>query len=352
MDIVQLRLLSHRLRHRRFEKPQDVVSWFGGMQAQDYGWTKWAIGLRCAAAKEVKVEDAFADRDIVRTWLMRGTIQVTSADDVRWILQLLAPRLMNQSARRLKQLELDEKTLLDSFDVLIGALENEGFQTRYALLAALDEAGITMTGQRGYHILRQAGLRGLVCFGPEKGKEQQFGLLDASASTGPEMTRDEALSKLAARYFRSHGLASVQDFVWWSGLTSGDARKGLELAKSQLTQTNHEGDVYWCFENDKAESHSPTTVRLLPAYDEYYLGYKNRDAILDSRFDSNAVSSGGVFRPMIVVDGQIKGIWKRKMDGDQMLITPILFESLNKQEKGALTAATEEYGQFLETEVK
>ena len=135
-------------------------------------------------------------------------------------------------------------------------------------------------------------------------------LLDVAAPRSGEKSREGALAKLALLYFQSHGPASLKDFIWWSGLTAGDSRAGLEQIKSQLSREEVEGDTYWFSEYAAGDLELSPPLHLLPAYDEYYLGYKNRDAVLNPRFDKNAVSSSGVFRPMIVIDGQIKGIWK------------------------------------------
>jgi hypothetical protein len=352
VDITRHRLHNHRIVDRAFDRPDQPVAWFGAMQAQDYAGVKWAIGLRCrtisgAAAAETNVEQAIGDKTVIRTWLQRGTLQVVAATDIHWMLALLAPRLIAQSARRRRQLELDDIVLTHSAEIITRLLQGHKQLTRANLLQELEQAGISTPGARGYHILRHAGLEGLICFGPMQGKEQTFVLLDEWVPRGKQLPRDEALAELAGRYFNSHGPAALADFVWWSGLPKMDARSAIEMAQSQFHAEIIDGETYWLPPTDLAPEEMSPTAHLLPAYDEYYLGYKNRDAILNASYDKKAVSSSGVFRPMIVVDGQIVGTWKQKFGKGNVIITPNLFKTLTANENQALHMAANRYGAFL-----
>ena len=347
INIPRHRLHNQRIVSSTFEHPGQAVAWFGAMQAQDYAGVKWAIGLRCREATEASVEQAIVDRSIIRTWLQRGTLQVVAAADIHWMLALLAPRLIAQSARRRRQLELDDAVLTRSAGIITRLLQEHKQLTRANLLLELEQAGIATPGARGYHILRHAGLEGLVCFGPMQGKEQTFVLLDEWAPRGRQLPRDEALAELARRYFSSHGPAVLDDFVWWSGLSKKEAQAALEMAKSQLHAEIIDGETYWRPPTDLASQETSPAAHLLPAYDEYYLGYKNRDAVLDARYDKKAVSSSGVFRPMIVIDGQIVGTWKQTLKKGSVAITLNLFRAFTASEDQALQTAVNQYGTFL-----
>ena len=347
LDIAHYRLHNQRIVQEKSELPSQVVTWFGAMQAQDYTSVKWAVGLRCGDATDATIEQAIVNKTIVRTWLMRGTLQVVGVADVRWMLKLLAPRIVGNSARRCRQLELDDATFAHSYKVLTKVLSGGKQLTRAEIMLVMEQAGSSTTGQRGYHILRRAALEGLICFGPMQNKQETFVLLEEWVPHSSNMKRDEALAELAGRYFESHGPATLQDFVWWSGLPVADARAGLEIAKTRLHQETVEGQTYWLPQNRSLPADPSPTACLLPAFDEYFLGYKVRDAVLDAKFDKQAVSSNGVFRPMIVIDGQIVGIWKRSYKKGSVVITPSPFNSLTKAENQALVAAANQYGTFL-----
>jgi hypothetical protein len=347
LDIPRHRLHNQRIGEEKFELPGQAVAGLGAVQAQDYASAKWAIGLRCRDATDATIEEAIANKTILRTWLMRGTLQVVATSDVRWMLRLLAPRIMANSARRHRQLELDDGTFAHSYEALTRELRSGKRLTRAEIMHLLEQAGISTSGQRGYHILRQAGLEGLICFGPMQDNEQTFVLLDEWAPPNQQMERGDALAKLAGRYFGSRGPATLQDFAWWSGLSAADARAGLTTAKIQLREETVDGQTYWLPENNSISKDPSPAVYLLPAYDEYYLGYKARNAVLDSKYDKQAVSSHGVFRPMIVLDGQIVGIWKRTLKRGSVIITPSPFNPLTKVENQALLVAANQYGAFL-----
>jgi hypothetical protein len=347
LDIAHHRLYNQRIVQERLERPSQVVAWLGAMQAQDYASVKWAIGLRCCSATDAVIEQAIVNKTIVRTWLMRGTLHVAAASDVRWMLALLAPRLIANNARRSQQLELDDATFAHSYETLTKVLQGGKQLTRAEAMLVLERAGISTTGQRGYHILRRAGQEGLICFGPIQDKQKTLVLLDEWVPHGKHMKRDEALAELAERYFRSHGPATLQDFVWWSGLRVADARAGLEMAKTQLDQKTIDGQTYWLPQNDSIPKDPSPTAYLLPAFDEYFLGYRARNAILDSKHDKQAVSSNGVVRPIIVIDGQIVGIWKRVLKKGSVIITPGPFNLLTAAENEALLLAANQYGAFL-----
>ena len=345
------RLISHGIADRRFKSPAAAGAWLGGLQAQDYNSVLWVIGLRCSGVDVEDVTRAFIEGELVRTWLMRGTLQVAAAEDVRWMLQLLAPRLVFQSQRRLKQLEIDEPILSNSFDLLNRMLEGRNLMTRPEIFAELERGGISAIGQRGYHILRQAAFRAHICFGPRQDGIETYALLDEWIPRVSVKSREECLAEMAARYFRSHGPATLQDFIWWSSLTTADARAGVDLTSSQMVRESIDGTTYWSYEESRSNGGFSARAYLLPAYDEYYLGYKSREVVLKAEHDADKVSSGGVFRPMLVIDSQIAGVWKRMVKKKQVVVILDPFAPLDQADMESITAAAEAYASFLDLEI-
>lgn len=351
-EVAWRRLHNHRIGREKYGLPSQVVSCFGAMQAQDYASVKWAIGLRCYDGTDAMVEQAIANRTVVRTWLIRGTLQVVALSDLGWMLEHLAPRVIATSGRRYRQLELDDTVFCRSYDVLTEVLAGGKSLTRGEILLELERAGVCTAGQRGYHILRRAGLEGLICFGPNQDQGETFVLLDQVEPHSRDMKRDEALAELAGRYFASHGPAMLRDFAWWSGLKVADARIGIEIAKNGLQEKKIEGQSYWLPQSNPILKDLLPTAHLLPAYDEYYLGYKERSAVLDAKYDKQAISHYGVFRPMVVMDGQIVGTWKGAYERGAIVVSPSLFRPLTQAESQSLVAAANQYGAFLGLSVK
>jgi len=180
-----------------------------------------------------------------------------------------------------------------------------------------------------------------------QGKQETFVLLDEWVPKTGALEGDEALAELAWRYFASHGPATSQDFVWWSGLLVAEARAGLELVRSRLRQETIGDQTYWLPQHTTIVKDPSPTAHLLPAFDEYFLGYRERSLVLDPKYDKRAVSSNGIFRPVIVIDGQVVGVWKRTLKKGSVIITPGPFRSLTDAENQALVEAANRYGAFL-----
>ncbi len=349
LDIAHRRLHAQHIAQASFEKPGDVVRWLGAVQAQDYLGSLWAVGLRMRQATESAVEQAIADRAIIRTWPMRGTLHFVAPEDVRWMLKLLTPRVIAANAQRLlRQFDLDDDALARSQDVVLSALQGGQRLARTALYKALEAAHIPTAHQRGLQIVWRLAQEGIICFGAREGRQPTFVLLDEWAPAARAMERDEARAELARRYFVSHGPATVRDFAWWSGLVAADARAGLEMAGPHLAHEVVDGRTYWLSQTAPAGRDGPPRAYLLPAYDEYAVGYADRSAAL-GRAQAQGVTLGNaaVLGPTIVVDGQIVGAWKRTFDKGSAVVAPQLVVSPAEAEAQAFAAATRRYGDFL-----
>lgn len=346
-DIGQQRLRNQRITGRRFGQPAEVVRWMVGMQAQDYRQALWAIALRTRSARLADVEQAVSSGRIVRTWPMRGTLHFVPAEDVRWLLDLLAPRRLAADRTRLQQLGLDERVLERCGQLFSDALRGGGRLSRSAMLQLLAEAQIDTTGQRGYHILGRLAQAGLLCLGPVQGNEQTFVLLDDWVPAPRRLGREAALAELAARYFASHGPATVEDFAGWAGLTLTAAREGLAAAQSGLVSERRGARTWWCGNDEERGGDDPPSVVLLPGFDEYLLGYRDRSAVLAAAHAYRVVPGGnGVFFPIVVEGGQVIATWKGavKRGAVQVTVNPFTEGAVSTDR---LAEAARRYGDFL-----
>jgi hypothetical protein len=352
MDISACRLSNQHIASPSPATPGDVVGWLGAVQAQDYLGALWAVGLRVQESTEdteADIERALAERSIVRTWPMRGTLHFVAAADVRWMLELLTPRVVARHALRLqREYDLDDTVFGRSRDLFVKALQGGRQLTRDAMYQVLEAAQISAMGQRGLHILWRLAQEGVLCFGAREGKQQTFVLLDEWVPQAKPMQKDEALAELARRYFTSRGPATLQDFVWWSGLTTSDARAGLDMAGPHLLREAIGGQTFWHPQSMSVIKETSPAAHLLPAYDEYTVAYKDRSAVLDPVDAKRATSGNGIFNPILVIDGQVVGTWKRTLKKQgEVVVTPTPFAPLSKAEKRALTLAARRYGAFL-----
>lgn len=331
-----------------FETPGEVVQQLGAVQAQDYLGALWAVGLRTKTATQAGIEQAIRDKKIVRTWPMRGTLHFVAPKDVRWLLALLTPRIIAQAAPRHQQLELDNAVFARAEQLFSAALQGGLPLTRNEMMDVLERDGIATTGQRGYHILWWAAQTGLICFGPRQGKQDTFVWLDDWLPAGPALNRDESLAELARRYFTGHGPATLQDFMWWTGLAAADARAAVEMVKAQLAQEELDGQTYWFSAAAAGKKTATPAAFLLPPFDEYLLGYRDRSAVLDPAHAGKVVpGANGMFKPLIVIDGRVVGTWQRTLRKTKVIVRLDPFEPLSPAHMAAAIAAAEPYGQFL-----
>ncbi len=349
LDIAHQRLHNQLITQRTFDKPADVVQWMGAVQAQDFAAAKWAIGLRMNNATDNDIEQAFTNGAILRTHVMRPTWHFVSPSDIRWLLALTAPRVSALLAYYDRQLELDDATFQQSNTALTKALQGGKQLTRTELASTLQQVGIvTENGQRMTQLMMHAELDGIVCSGARRGKQFTYALLDERVPQTRKLDHDEALAELVKRYITSHGPATMQDFSWWSGLTSAEAKAGLEMNASQVFSESVNGQTYWFTESTPLAQDTSPTAYLLPNYDEYTVSYKNRSAVLNiAHTNKLAVRDNVLFNHVIVLDGQVIGTWKRTLTKDTVFIVLSPFTPLNTDEMQVIAAAAEQYSAFL-----
>jgi hypothetical protein len=340
------RLASQRLTGSPAATPADLVRWMGAIQAQDFLGSLWAIGCRLPDMTEQRIEQAIAERTLVRTWPMRGTVHLVAAEDARWMLNLMAPRVIARSQRVYRQVELDAAVFARSRAVLERTLAGGQPVARGDLYALLEAEGIATANTRGLHIVGRLAQDGLICFGPREGKQPTFVLLDEWAPNSRTIARDEALAEIVLRYFRSHGPATIADFTWWSGLTASDARAGLAAVAAQLIQRTVDGSVYWSAADGGAADTAMAAVHLLPPFDEYVVSYKDRGAVVDLQ-DPLVGPGAHHLGPIIVSAGQVVGRWKRTLKKSAVELETTHARPLTDAEQSGLEAAARRYGEFL-----
>ena len=355
MDVAKLRLDAQSISLPRFTTPEQLVTHLGAVQAQDYPGALWSIALRLTNATRADVERAIAERAIVRTWPMRGTLHFVPAVDARWMLETLTPRILKGAAGRHKQLELDVAAFRRSRMLITKALTRDPVLTRPALFAVLEKGGVPTTGQRGIHILQQLSMECTLCYGPHVVKQPTFALFDAWIPTSRTLDRDDALRTLAERFFTSHGPATIRDFIWWTGLTVADAKVALHLASPALQRVLSGGQELYLsttvsFRAQSKNLHS--RAQLLPGFDEFMLGYRDRSAALAPRYAERIVPGGnGMFLSTLVLDGQVRGTWRRTTRATSVAIEAIPFSRFSAADRKAFITPLERYAKFLDAPV-
>jgi hypothetical protein len=315
------------------------------LQAQDGSAARLGVRARAADVTEREVVKAIEDdRSITRTWLMRGTIHLVDTADLRWLVRLIGPAVQRQYRTRWRQIGLTDDVLDRSVAVLPELLA-DGPLTRHEIRGGLAERGIILDSpdpQAHTHAVVHASTTGLICRGPDRGRYNTFALLASwvpHAPPGP--SGDDALAELARRYFAAFSPATAADFTTWSGLPSTTA---LALIRDELTPADVDGRPG--FRLGEVEPHRG--LRLLPAFDNYLIGYRDRTAIVAAERYSH-VYQGGMIQPVVLLDGRVVGTWALARAKGHVTVTP--FTPMTAAVRTGVEAEVADIGRFLDTDL-
>ena len=352
-DLVAARLRAQRLAGAPFKSAVEAVRWFGAVQSQDYPGAKWALGLRVRGATDAQIDRAYNDGSIVRTHVLRPTWHFVVPDDLRWMLALTGPKIRQGMAGRYRQLELDERTVTRALAAFGTALSGGKDLTRPELGEVLRAARIAPDGQRLPHLISSGELAGLLASGRLRGKQVTWGLLEERVPKGRLLDRDEAIGELTRRYFISHGPAQLRDFVWWSGLTLAETRRGIEVVGDALDSWAVDGKDYW-FDAAQTSSRAAAAAHLLPNFDEYSVGYTDRSAMLHPAhpFRPELFAFSSILSNVVVVGGQLVGAWRKVTGKDGLRIELRPLARLTARERTAVEEAGDRLSHFLERPVQ
>ena len=351
MDIASERLTRTFLVGSQWKTARAVVRALGAVQSQDYDGAKWAISQRSGLSDDA-IEREFNSGAILRTHVLRPTWHFVDPTDIRWMLKLSAPRITTIMSSYDRQLGLDDKVYRRASRVIEKALRDNNFLTRNELKESLARAGFaTLDGQRLGRLVMRAETAAIICSGPRRGKQHTYALLDERAPAVPVRDRDEDLLDLTERYFAGRSPATAHDFGWWSGMTMRDVKRGIELAGKQLEKIDIDGKAYW--RSGTVSAVPGPSAHLLPNYDEFFIGYRDRSAIGRRLRSISSVTGGStLINHVIAVDGQLVGGWKRILDGNNVGLQATLLTRLSRSERVRLEEAVRDFETFLQRKVK
>jgi hypothetical protein len=343
-ELALLRLVAQGIAGPRAATAGEVVRRLTAMQGQDYPSALRSVALRTAAGRREDVEAALDDGEVVRSWTMRGTLHLLAAEDLPWQLELSWRRALAAATARHAQLRLTDADVERARECAAAALAGGRRLRRAALLAALTEGGLDVSAQRGYHLLWVLALTGSLCLGPTDDGEQLFVLADEWVRAPRRLDREEALAELTRRFFAGHGPATVADLARWAALPLRDVRAGLALARPHLAALDVDGVEHLLdpatadrLAGCRAEARG---VFLLPGFDEFVLGYRDRRAVLDPAFAGRVDPGGnGVFRPTVVHDGRIVGTWQHTGRGAERPVVATPFTAFDDGVEQAIAEA-------------
>ena len=308
--------------------------------------------MRLKSATIQTVEKALRDGEILRTHVMRPTWHLVAAEDIRWMLKLSAQRIKsaNDSFAKGWDLEITDELYMKSYNLLEQILAGNKSLTKQEITGHFCRSGILAEpdNNRMTRFMARAEQEGIICSGEDKGGKCTYALLEERVPPMPEITKDEALARLARSYFRSHAPAVLQDFIWWSGLPISDARQAIYLIASELTEEQWQGETWYIHADSRTRGRVSNCLHLLPSYDEYLLGYKDRTDVLPKEHYPKAFTNNGLFFPIILHNGQVIGNWDRSARKKGIELPHSWFISDVCVDEDMLNEAKQKYVKFLE----
>jgi hypothetical protein len=355
-------MLLLRLRAQRLWLPgpasadvAQVVKEVCGLQAQDLPAAALAVRVRSAGLAASDFDSArLHQRSIIRTWCMRGTLHVVTAEDFAWLVPFLGPHFILRARHRYEQLGLDEDTCERGVRTIRDALAAQGPLTRADLAHRLTAHGIPAEGQATIHLIGRAALEGIVCIGPDRGAKPTYVLVQDWIGQDRAPSPGAAQAELARRYLEAYGPARPGDLATWSGLGIGQARQAWQLIAGQLVQVEVGGGAAWMLKTHadrlhELPAHLPV-VRLLPKFDTYLLGYSSRDLVVEPQHAKRIHPGGGLLYPTLLVNGRAGGVWSAKRRGKRLEVVVEPFAGLTAEIRHGLEAEIADLSRFLATE--
>ena len=348
MNIPNIRLLNQQLLNPLFREPKELVSWMGAMQAQNYSMVKWAVGMRLKSATIQTVEKALHEGEILRTHVMRPTWHLVAAEDIRWMLKLSAQRIIsaNDSFAKGYDLDIPNEVYTKAHDLLEKILCGKKSLTKQEIAEHFNRSGIVADNHRMTRFMARAEQEGIICSGEDRGSKCTYALLEERVPPMPELTKDESLARLARSYFRSHSPAVLQDFIWWSGLPVSDAKQAVYLIASELTTEQWKEQTWYIHDTCRTRGKLSGHIHLLPSYDEYLLGYKDRTDVLPKEHYPKAFTNNGLFYPVILHEGQVIGNWSKSAKKGSASIECSWFRSNDCVDETVLNQEKDKYMRF------
>ena len=311
MNPVALRLLSQQLICPQFNQPTEVVDYMGAMQAQEFRLMRWAVAMRTKKPSTKAFKKAFDSGQIIRLHLMRGTWQLVSAEDYWPLIELCAPKALavTKGWMSSNKISLPDEEVATIREILVQTVADKGSVTKEDFVQALAEKDIHMDEHRlSYHI-RMAEISGVICSGELLPMKASYALTANKVKPRTTVDRDEALMLLTRKYFQSRQPATLEDFLWWSGLNVSDCRKGIALLGNFLHKEIWQGREFYLTDDCRTRGFRKGKYLLIPPYDEYLISYKSRDIVLSPDYKHKAHNNSGIFQPIIAHDGVICGNW-------------------------------------------
>lgn len=329
--LLNIRLHNQLLSIHNLKEPQEIVSYMGAMQSQSLDLAKWAIGVRLENKTVKDIDEALNTGKVIRTHILRPTWHFVSAKDIHWMYDLSNPRLkpIYQSYRRMSR--GDESLILRAVPLIEKILSDGKHLTKESIGSELQMHNLTLDNTSLGLAINYAEMEGLVVNGEIRGKKQTFALLEELAPRKETISKEEALERLARRFFTSHAPATIQDFAWWSGLSLTECKQALGMIKHDFVCETINDRDFWMKNDIKIPPTDKDSALLLPPFDEFVVSYKDRSELIEDAHYGKVMTKNGLFSPTVMLNGEIVGSWKKTVKKGVAKVELSFFEKTSKK---------------------
>lgn len=332
-----------------------VVSDVCGVHAQVQSSAELQVWTRVEGVSADDVREALWERrTLVRTWAMRGTLHLLTAEDLP--LYVAALRLHDRWWKgawlRMIGMSADQlRATLDAIGESLGARP----LTREELASKVAERVGPKSRQRmlsGWgEMLKPAAFEGALISGPPRGRSVTFVRPDRWLKVWEDLDGEEAFREVLRRFLRAYGPATREEFARWWGMQPAPAGRIItSMPEGELAEVDVDGQRAWALAEDVAEMvrrRPGGPVRLLPAFDVYTAATRPKGSIVDPRFENRVFRQAGWISPVVLVDGMAAGVWKHERNAAGIEVTVEPFGKLSADHNKGIAEEADRLGDFL-----
>jgi hypothetical protein len=324
-----------------------VVSDIGGAQAQVMSSAELQVVVRAECSVEDVRKALWKDKKLVKTWLMRGTLHLVPSTDLPVYSAAMGVYGMRNTNAWLKFMQITEPELTELIDSIGHVLDGHPL-TREELVAKVGKGRperIQLALKSGWGgMLKPVARRGLLCFGPSRGQSVTFVRPENWLGSWRDVDPERALVEVARRYLRAYGPATPKDFTRWWGTWPGVGKTAWMGLAKELAPVSIEGQRADILASDLrriASASSEPSVRLLPAFDPYLMGYSTRDHLFAAQHSSRVSRTAGWISAVVLMDGRVIATWTHAMARKTLVVTVDPFRKLSPSTLKQIRAGAE-----------
>jgi hypothetical protein len=308
----------------------------GGVHAQVMSSAELALAARVDDLSVEDVREALWERrELVKTWAMRGTLHLLPADDLPlWAGALRTRSYLWRTAAWTRYFGISLEELETLVAAIGSALDGRGL-TRQELAEAVGG----LAGPRAEEqlasgwgtLLKPVAMEGGLVFGPSRGRNVAFVTPHEWIGPFEPHASDDAMSEVVRRWLRVYGPGSHLDLARWWGVSDGRARKALDALGEELVEVSVEGRPSRALAVDAAALQGAAAgrrARLLPGFDPHIVGFFPREGLVAPELLARVSRTAGWISPVVLVGGEVAGVWKHELRGGTLAITVEPFRRL------------------------